>query len=306
MLLHYSFNSLGTCLGVGTSDGVFECYNCNLGDSPDSKWRGPLISRKVPAGIRIIELLFHSSSIFLVGSSPQQSTTTNMSQWSDCKLRIWSDSQRYVVGELKFTTPIQTVRVNSSLIVVALEDAVWIYRLNDLVSLESFRTSNNKVGAIALTPNQDTQQSCVLACIGDHPGALKIMYISPSDYGTSKTQSITVHKHPIEYIAISECGQFVATAGQLGTIIRLIKIDESHPPTVLWEYRRGYRKGSITSLVFSHNTSFLAAASSRGTIHLFDIRNAVSSASLMVHADEKLSLRLRGLFVSIPLMIQSL
>ncbi|KAL0214215.1 hypothetical protein P9112_006399 [Eukaryota sp. TZLM1-RC] len=290
MLLTYSFNALGTCLGVGTSEGVFECYNCD-----GKAWRGALLSRNVQSGIRIVELLFHSSSLFLVGDFPKDNATS-LSQWAPNKLRIWSDSQRFIVGELKFDSPITNVKVNSSILVISLSDTIYIYRLSDLVLIESFpcysaplprgTTSLPTTSPLAVSPTQDPCEPSVLACLGESAGEMRLVYVSAKDGTVISVLSHQAHKHPIETICLAHCGDYVATAGQKGTLIRLFKISDQHKPTLIWQFRRGLKPKQISSMAFSHSLDLLAVVSTFGTIHLFDIRDAVESANNIVVSDE--------------------
>ncbi|KAL0220897.1 hypothetical protein RCL1_000751 [Eukaryota sp. TZLM3-RCL] len=264
MFNHYSFNSLGTCLAVATDSG-FAIYSIDT-----NQWKDPIISRSIPTGIRIVELLFHSSSVFLVGNHPSDSNSSSLSQWAPQNLRIWSDSQRYIVGDLKLSSPILAVRVNAAIIAVSTIDSVWTYRLSDLSPLDSIKTTANPTGALAMSPISDPEHTSVLVSLGQTEGDITGYWIRNGEQIASHTCS--AHRHAVTHIVMSSDGAFCATSSTKGTMVRVYSLDEKQGFTLVKSLRRGLTNANITSMCFAQDSSILAVASNHGTIHFFDLR----------------------------------
>jgi hypothetical protein len=78
----------------------------------------------------------------------------------------------------------------------------------------------------------------------------------------------------VVYLALNYHGSLLATASQKGTVIRIY-----HTVThaLLQELRRGTSQADINHLSFHRSSRFLACASSRSTIHIFELFDATAA-----------------------------
>jgi WD40 repeat protein len=96
--------------------------------------------------------------------------------------------------------------------------------------------------------------------------------------GSHRTRRITftisthtienAHCNQIQRIAISSCGEKIATASEVGTLIRVHDINQKKTT----EYRRGAYQAEIGAMAFGGDSdSILAVTSNTGTVHMFRI-----------------------------------
>ena len=78
--------------------------------------------------------------------------------------------------------------------------------------------------------------------------------------------TILAHESPLAAIAIDLNNSKIATASDIGTVIKVFSLPQGEQ---LFEFRRGLRAATINSLSFSPNSVFLSASSNLGTVHIF-------------------------------------
>ena len=94
-ILYVAFNQDSKCFSVGTETG-FRIYNTN-----------PFklnFERTLGGGIGIVEMLYRCNILALVGGGKNPKFLTN-------KVIIWDDHQQKVIGELKFSTVVKSVKL---------------------------------------------------------------------------------------------------------------------------------------------------------------------------------------------------
>ena len=89
------------------------------------------------------------------------------------------------------------------------------------------------------------------------------------------TMVIEAHKNGIAALALSPDGQYLATASEKGTIIRIFSVITGFK---LYQFRRGTYSTKIYSMNFSDDNQFLLASSSSKTVHIFKLGNMVSNS----------------------------
>lgn len=204
-------------------------------------------------GVAIVEMLFRSNILALVGGGP-------IPQYPPNKVIIWDDHQVRAIGELVCKTPVRAVRLRKDRIAVALEHKVLLYDLEDLRLLHQTETSPNPDGLLALTPAID---SIVMACPGLHAGQVRIDMLD-----TRRIKIIDAHNSALSAIALSSSGKYVATSSVKGTLIRIFSTGDG---AKLKEVRRGSDPAKIFSIAFSRGDmpEWLAVTSDKGTVHVF-------------------------------------
>lgn len=62
------------------------------------------------------------------------------------RVMLWDDNQSKCIGELKFKTAVKGVRMNKDVIVVILQDRIYIYEFSNLKIKDAIETSENPEG----------------------------------------------------------------------------------------------------------------------------------------------------------------
>lgn len=94
-ILFVGFNQDQGCFSVGTSSG-FRIFNTfPFKDT---------FSREFDGGIGIVELLYRTNIIALVGGGDKP-------KWPHNKVMLWDDSQMKVIGELNFKNAVKAVKL---------------------------------------------------------------------------------------------------------------------------------------------------------------------------------------------------
>ncbi|CAN1311479.1 Autophagy-related protein 18d [Linum perenne] len=124
-LLSVSWNQDYGCFAAATSSG-FRIYSC---EPFKETFRRDIRS----GGFKIVEMLFRSNILALVGSDSN-------SQYPPNKVLIWDDHQSHCIGEFSFRSQVRAVRLSRDRIVVVLEHKVYVYDFADLKLLHQIET----------------------------------------------------------------------------------------------------------------------------------------------------------------------
>ena len=104
------------------------------------------------------------------------------------------------------------------MVVIVLENRVYVYNFADLRLIDAIDTCNNPKGLCAL--NTSNNCDAILATPANQKGFIRIAY-----YGSSNTNTVfKAHDSAIEAIALSSTGDFLATASETGQKIRFFNI----------------------------------------------------------------------------------
>ncbi|URE25786.1 zinc finger C3HC4 type family protein [Musa troglodytarum] len=245
-LLSVSWNQNYGRFAFGTSNG-FRIYNC---DSLTEAFRRDFNG----GGFRIVEMLFHCNFLALVG----EDTNT---QFPPNKVMIWDDHQRRCTYELTFRSHVRGVKLRRDLIVVVLENKIYVYNFADLKLVHQIETLSNPKGLCCLSYHSNT---LVLTCPGIRQGEVRIEHPF-----LKMKKFISAHDSQIACMTLTLNGLLLATASTKGTLIRIFNTNDG---TRLQEVRRGLDRADIYSISFSPNERWLAVSSDKGTVHVFSLR----------------------------------
>jgi len=240
--LYSSFNQTEDCVAFGTKHG-FYIYTLN----PFEK----IFAREIPGGISIIKILFKSNIYLFVGN-------TKSGLYPNNKLIIWNDHSKKVMGEINFRERIIDADLNKDKIVVICERKIFIYNFRDISLFKSINTTPNPKGLFSFS----LETSSSIAYPSDDIGSVNI-----TDINTDKITNIQAHTSNLEFIKLSHDGNYIATASERGTIIRIYHVNSS---SLIKELRRGSDPASISDITFNKDNSMLCVSSDKGTIHLFN------------------------------------
>jgi len=245
--LSASFNADSTWFSAALENG-FRVFSSKTGDQK--------LAREVGGGIGCAEMLGTTNYIALVGGGKQPKFPQN-------KVQIWNDKTQQISTSLEFKTPVQRVRISQNVLVVVLLNKVCIYKLKmPPEKVADYETVNNPFGLCELGKT-------IVAFPGRAAGQVKLFNLE-----TRNVSIIPAHESPLRALALSRDCDTLATASEVGTIIRLWSFPAC---TKLSELRRGVDPAIILSLAFSPSATTLAVTSDKSTLHIFDLPAAQSS-----------------------------
>ncbi|KAJ3098160.1 autophagy protein [Phlyctochytrium bullatum] len=248
-LLFVNFNQDATCISVGSRLG-YRIYNVD----PFGKCYG-----KLDGGIGIVEMLFCTSLVALVGAGEQPA-------FSPRRLQITNTKRQSTICELTFVTAILAVKLNRKRLVVVLEEHIYIYDISNMKLLHTIDTSPNPNAIIALSPSSE---NCFLAYPPNTSGASGELLVFDA-INLQAVNIISAHKSPLSSVSFSFDGTMVATASDKGTVIRVFSVPQGQK---LFQFRRGTYPARIYSIAFDLSNSLLAVSSDTDTVHIYRLMN---------------------------------
>uniref|UniRef100_A0A7N0VH74 Autophagy-related protein 18b n=1 Tax=Kalanchoe fedtschenkoi TaxID=63787 RepID=A0A7N0VH74_KALFE len=203
-ILCASFNQDNTSFAVGTKNG-FRIFDSST---------GRLCYERVVGAFNIVEMLFSSSLLAIVGAGEQPALSPR-------RLCMFNTITGNPLRELNFLTSILAVRMNKRRLVVVLQEKTFVYDLNTVAILDTIDTVPNAKGLCAFSCSLD---GCYLALpASTTKGSVLI-------YNVMEFQShceIEAHRSPLAAITLSANGMYLATASEQGTIIRVHLVSDA-------------------------------------------------------------------------------
>jgi WD40 repeat protein len=186
------------------------------------------------------------------------------------KVVIWDDHEKKNRTEITFNnnSVIKNIRLRKDMLVVVLEDKIFVFNFETLKLIEQVETCPNPLGLCGIASAEKPIQK-MIACLHNEKGSLKIL-----NYVVDKSieSLIQAHESDIGALAVNSEGTLIATGSMKGTIIRIFSSEEGQ---LLQELRRGSGKAVITSINFHPTMNMIACTSNRSSIHLFEIKKSV-------------------------------
>lgn len=311
-ILWISFNQDQGCFAIGHENG-FLVYNTNpvevrvkrsfnagnttkvahsngSGRPPSATSSPKLNPTASPSGTGIghITMLHRTNYLALVGGGVNPKFPSN-------KLIIWDDLKRKNSLSLEFATPVLNVLLSRIRIIVVLHNQVLVYGFSaPPKQFATYETIDNEIGLADLSVNSTSSATSItssptlsssslsketkyqtLAFPGRSIGQIQLVDVSPQGQEKNSVSIIKAHKTKIRCLALNRSGTLIASASETGTIIR---VHSTHNTALLFEFRRGIDKASITSMKFSHNDSKLAVLSDKNTLHIFNLSQEPTSS----------------------------
>ncbi|GAV74994.1 hypothetical protein CFOL_v3_18474 [Cephalotus follicularis] len=255
-LLCASFNQDNSGFAISSKD-CLKIFDSNI---------GRLCYERAIGGFTIVEMLFSTSLLAIVGAGEQPSLSPR-------RLCLFNTTTGTALRELNFLTSILAVRLNKKRIVVVLQEKTYIYDSNSLAILETIDTVPNHKGLCAFSPSLD---GCFLALPASTIKGSVLVY---NVMELHLHCEIDAHRSPLAAVVLSSNGMYIATASEQGTIIRVHLVSEA---TKSCSFRRGTYPSTIYSLSFGpslHLPDILVATSSSGSVHVFFLGLAIDQRS---------------------------
>lgn len=222
-------------------------------------------------GIGIAQMLYRTNYLALVGGGRNPKYPQN-------KVIIWDDLKHRPALSLEFLSPILSVLLSRTRIAIILKNKVHVYAFSSPPSrIAAYETVDNPHGIGALAGN-------ILAFPGRSEGQIQIVNLADNGLHSSTeglehhnlVSIVRAHRGPIRCLSLNENGSIVASASEMGTIIRLHSTSNTG---LLHEFRRGLDRAVIYSMAFSPSSNRLALLSDKNTLHIYDTLPIMPNAS---------------------------
>ena len=207
----------------------------------------------------MVVMLYRSNILALVGSE-------NNPIYNKNKVIIWDDYQKKTLSELKFSQNILNLKLRKDKIAVICADKIYLFSLSSFQSIDIIETGENPHGVIGINYNLE---KTIIAYPDKNKGKIKI-----KNYEKSSNISANAHEKTIGIIVLTVNGDLMASATEMGTIIRIFNTDNGN---MVQEVRRGKEKAQIKCICFEPNNKFIAATSNRGTVHIWSLSTALKN-----------------------------
>ena len=250
-ILYISFNQESSCFCIGTETGfrIYNSYPLKLS-----------CKRKMDGGIGIIEMFSRSNILALVGGGSNPNFDKN-------KVILYDDSKEKIVTEIIVTYNVLNVKLKRTMIFIIGDNQINVFSFsNNYLKIDTIYTYENKTGIMGIALESNINLICYPSAVGEV--TLKNYDIKKEDKYETKT--IKAHNNEIMAITLNNDGSLLATTSNQGTIIRIYQTNNL---SLIQELRRGSQASEIFSLAFNYNSKYLACSSSKGTIHVFCIKN---------------------------------
>lgn len=279
---------LPRCIATGTRKG-YTITNCDPFGKVYSRFDG---------SISIVEMLFCTSLVALVGAGDKLSSSTR-------RLQIVNTKRQSTICELTFPTTILSVKMNRRRLVVVLEERIYVYDISNMKLLHEIESSPNPNAICALAPSSENSYlaypsplpsaaaaSSAGSASSPPPPSAAAPSASSSAGSSSRngdvllfdaislsvTNIIQAHKAPLSFVALNSTGTLLSTASEKGTVIRVFGVPNGDK---LHEFRRGSYPSRIYSISFNATSTLLGVSSATETVHIFKLakRGAAASSS---------------------------
>ncbi|KFH00102.1 WD domain-containing protein [Toxoplasma gondii VAND] len=153
------FNQDASCIAVATTRGfciyttdpVQKTFSRDLRrDFRASAQASDPSSSRGEGGLLIVEMLYTCNILALVGEGPGAAQWLRREQGNETETRwcrdvcvLWDDRQEKAVVQLQFHSPIRGVQMLKEVLIVILTEKVCVYRLRDLLLLDTVATAPN-------------------------------------------------------------------------------------------------------------------------------------------------------------------
>ncbi|PVU89747.1 hypothetical protein BB561_005184 [Smittium simulii] len=262
--IHFiNFNQDFSCISVGSKHG-YRIYNCDPFGKCYTKDQG---------GVGIVEMLFCTSLVALVGSGDQP-------QLSPRRLLIKNTKRETTICELTFPTTIYNIKLNRRRMVVVLEEQIYIYDISNMKLMHTIETAPNPKGICTMSSSNDhcyiaypapsISSSNNLANGGNFSSPIMSDVMIFDGNSCEAMNIIQAHKGIISCLAINSDGTLLATASEKGTVIRVFSIPSSKK---IAQFRRGTYSANINNMTFNMKSTMLLVSSDSDTIHIFRIQD---------------------------------
>ena len=242
-ILCTQFNQDGSCFIIITSNG-FRIYNTE----PYKK----SFEKIIPEGVHLFEMLYRTNIMAIVKND------------NKTKVYIIDVNQPKPLIELNIKQNIISMKLRRDKVAIICIDKIFLYSMSSFEILDTLETGENSKGAFGM--NQ-SMENTLIAFPDKKEGNIIL-----KNYGKDSDILIEAHEKKVENIVITNDGEFLASATQNGSVIRIFNTDNGE---LLQELRKGIDKSEIKCISFSYNSRLMASSTNKGVVHVFSLDTAI-------------------------------
>lgn len=202
--------------------------------------------------IGLTSTIQNSSIIICTGVSGQSS-------FSDMDLMVYDEALGRSVFELSFPDPIKKIKMLPSMFSVTTKTEMRLYTFDPPMLYSQYR---NPMGNFLSSDFCIYRNSFMVATTGRDLSTVRIIT------GEGNDLMFKAHNHGVSKFRLNNGANYVATASENGTVIRIWMTETGEQ---FAEFRRGRIPVEINSMAFDPKTNLLAISSNNPTIHVFII-----------------------------------
>lgn len=187
------------------------------------------------------------------------------------KIQVWDAKQDRFVGEMRSRYEVKGVALRNEVIVMVCEKTVCVYTCDKLQPILYINTAENPRGLCSLTA---AGKPWILCCLGENVGEVRVQ-VGADNSGTSTIQA---HERPLAAIVLSPTGQFVATASEFGTVVKVFRREGAE---LMYRLRLNTptQETSVSSIAFHPLLPFFGVAcASKPYVYLFRVEHCTDAA----------------------------
>lgn len=256
-----AFNQDGSCFIAGTSEG-FRVYT----SSPLTEFVRREGCFWPDRGVQTAAMLFRTNVFATVNQKENR------------KVKLWDDSRRRFIGELRSRQPVKSVCLTRDVLAMVTDFAVYVYLSDQMRPINIIHTGSNERGLCALAAG-GLLGCWLLACPAVAAGAVRVHggtspgSADPVDCALRESPAsplanhvFQAHRTRLAALAFNPQGTMLATASEKGTVVRLFRAADGQ---LLQQLRRGTQPSLISCIAIRADDRFAAIASTSETIHIF-------------------------------------
>lgn len=218
---------------------------------------------EVVGSVSLTEMLFRTNLLALVAGG-------NKPKFDEKVVLIWDESKRAmedkIVLDITFAQPVLAVRLLKDKLIVILRQEIHIFSFPKVEKLKTLRTRDNPKALCEVSAF-----SSIMVFPAVNQGHIQIINLeSVQPLETPSPVIISAHQHDIACLAVSQCGNRVASASAKGTLIRVF---DTVSRKQIVELRRGADTAMVYCISFSPDAAFLCSSSDKGTVHIFAVKD---------------------------------
>jgi len=244
------------------------CFTCSMQDGLRLYNVEPLVEKlrldvDTVGSVTCVAMLHRTNLLAIVGGGLNAKFPINV-------VKIWDDNVKDFVLHYKFAYEVLNVHMCKDKIVIVLRNSVYVFSFpNNSKQLLQVDTRSNPLGMCQMTTANDRYQ--LLATLGHKVGCLQLIDLSNVGKEDSRSPvTISAHQTDIACLALNRQGTLVATASEKGTLIRIF---DTQSRLKVVELRRGADQAVLHCINFNSDSSYLCAASDKGTVHVFALKD---------------------------------
>ena len=246
-ILYISFNQNSSCLAIGLEYG-YRIYNLTSN-------KLDFYERFLDGGIKIIEMLYNTNLLVLVGGGKNPKFSKN-------KVILYDESSSKIITEFSILDYINNVKIKNDRIFIVSDKNIIILSLFNFKLIDKIDTYQNKKGLIAITYENDVNY---LAYPIKAVGFINIKIYK--NYQIENDDIINAHEDELACINFDK-NKYLATSSVNGKYLRIFKVENK---VFLYQFKFPCCL-SVINIEFDES-DFVLCSTNVGKVYVFSLKN---------------------------------